>query len=40
MDFIFKKTYRLFPEEKVVLLSKGKLWGDILEQGNIANRMV
>ena len=40
MDFIFKKTYRLFPEEKFVLLSKGKLWGDILEQGNIANRMV
>ena len=39
MSFILKKTYGLFPE-KFVLLSKGKLWDDILEQGNIANRMV
>lgn len=31
-----KKTCWPFPEEKFVLpLSKGKLWDDILEQGNI-----
>lgn len=32
--------YCLFPEEKIVLpLSEGKLWDDILEQGNIKNAL-